>query len=519
MIETKNKSNKGRTIVFCVILALLVAAIALCVGLAYRIIKHPEKLFHNASTTQIPDQTAVAPAFDIPDRTPAVPIQTPDTTIDPTSSPDNTEEPDEILNILLAGIDAREDGSTTSGTTPHTDVVMVIAINFTKDTIDLITLPRDTLTTAPGHYGYYKLNGVFNVGLEGKFKTTGAAGDLASGFQLTCRAAEQWLGGISIQYYYGFDFQAVINFVDAIGGIDYNVDQPFISHSGDRTFGRGMQHLDGDAVLGYLRIRQRADGLDSSRTARQRKMLIAIFKKLKNESKLSQLPAMIAAANSGIYTNTSLAQTTAIVNFAQHIDPDEIRTRAMYGEIGDIEYDWRYVYVDQQNRIDLIKEVYGIDAEPVGMCTRQFERWLHKIGLVTEKRLHQIEKVLKRVQEKKDAGYTFSDAQIAMYTACYNDYLNLYEAYQAYSKELTDFYAVNAWREKKNSWTSEQTQLDSVMSEKEKEYREKLIELSDAAKKSLTSLASSIGYYNISWTINGNWYDDTDINEVHVRFG
>lgn len=517
--KTKKDSNKTRIIILCVALIILLVCAAIIGSFIYRIFKDPGSLFHGVSATQIPDETAFAPAFDVPERTPSVP--TPQPTDDPASTADNTEQPrsDEMLNILLAGIDAREDGSTTSGTTPHTDVVMVITINFTKDTIDLITLPRDTLTTAPGHYGYYKLNGVFNVGLEGKFNTTGKADDLASGFELTSRAAEQWLGGISIPYYYGFDFQAVIDIVNAIGGIDYNVDQPFYSFYGKIYYGKGMHHLDGDAVMGYIRIRHQADGLDSSRTARQRKMLVALFKKLKNESKLSQIPALISAANSGIYTNTTLAQTTAVVNFAQHIDPDEIRTRAMYGEIGDIEYDWRYVYVDQQNRIDLIKEVYGIDAEPVGISTRQYERWLHKIGFESMKHIHQIEKVLKRVQEKKDAGYSFSDEQIAFYSKCYADYLNLREAYEAYSEELADIYARNPWREKKKNWTDEQIRLDKELSEKEKMYREKLNELSNEAKKSLYSLASSIGYYNISWTINGKWYNDKDINEVTVRFG
>ena len=522
-VHTKEKSYRVRIIILSVILLTLVVSAVVGGVYVYRIFMKPESLFEDGSVIQIPEQTALAPAFDVPiNRTPA--NTSAPATLVPTEAPVDPEasEKQGILNILLAGIDAYENGKTTSGTMPHTDVMMVIAINFDEGTVDLITLPRDTMTTAPGHSGIYKLNGIFNVGLNGKFKSSGKADDLADGFALTCRAAEEWLGGITIPYYYGVDFQAVIDIVDTLGGIDYDVDQSFTSMSGKRKYGTGMHHLDGDAVMGYLRIRQSADGLDSSRTARQRRMLVAIFNKLKTEGTMSQIPALISAANSGIYTNTTLAQTTALVNYASNLNSDNIRTRAMYGEIGDIEYDWRYVYVDQQNRIDLIKEVYGIDAEPVGLCTRQYERWLHKIGFVTIKRLHQIEKVLTKVQEMKNAGETFTDKQISLYGDCYNDYLDLKETFDAYCEELQSIYVGTNWREKKNSqskWTDEQKAQNKVLTEKETTYYNHLKELSEQARASLTQLADSIGYRGISWSIKDIWYKDTDINEVYVNFG
>ncbi len=248
---TKERKSKKTRIVLCAVALVLAIAAAVGARAVYRILKQPEKLFEHAAATQLPEKTPLAPAFELPtDRRPAV-----------SETPESTRVPEKqgILNILLTGIDAFENGKTTSGTMPHTDAMMVIAVNFDSDTVDLITLPRDTLTTVPGYSGFYKLNGVFNVGLNGKFKTSGKADDLAAGFELTCRTAEQWLGGVSIPYYYGLDFQAVMDIVDAIGGIDYDVDQPFRSQSGKRGYGVGMHHLDGDAVMGYLRIRQSAD--------------------------------------------------------------------------------------------------------------------------------------------------------------------------------------------------------------------------------------------------------------------
>ena len=212
---------------------------------------------------------------------------------------------------------------------------------------------------------------MFNVG--------GGMDNKKGGFELVCRTAEQWLGGISIPYYYAVDFEAVVRIVDAMGGIDYDVDQPFTAHMSSKTYERGMQHLDGKAVLGYLRIRRDADGLDKSRNTRQRKMLLAIFNKLKNEGKISQIPALLAAAKDGLYTNTTASQTAALINFAKGLDSKNINSRAMQGTIK-LEYDWAWAFVDQQHRVDLVKEVYNINVKPVGICTMYYEQWLHDTG-------------------------------------------------------------------------------------------------------------------------------------------
>lgn len=537
--KKKKKKKSGRTLLIVLGGILLVLGVAAFFGYRYvnRILKRPETMFDRETETPIPEKTPIAPAFEIPVEVPDRDDSSAEASDPFGIEPQTTEQSERseetpvdsdsvayngILNVMLMGIDAYEDGRTTSGTMPHTDSMMVITVNFDQDTVDVITLPRDTFTTVPGYSGFYKLNGVFNVGLGGKFSTTGKADDLADGFKLVCRTAEKWLGGISIPYYYGVDFQAVIDIVDAIGGIDYDVDQQFRSMNRRQSYHVGMQHLDGDAVMGYLRIRNSADGLDSSRTARQRKMMVAIFKKLKNEGKLSQIPALISAANSGIYTNTSLGQTAALVNYAAKLDSDNIRTRAMYGDIGDIEAYWRFAYVNQQNRLDIIREVYGIEAKPVGFCTRQYERWLGRIGFLTIKYLHQVEKVLQTVQEKKDAGESFTDEQIALYAACYNDYIALHNVYDTDFAALAAEYAAAPWREKLNeqkTLTTEQEQKNTEISNRETELFAHTQDLMKNLKKSTEDLVHSIKCRNCSWRLADRWYEDKDINEVFVNFG
>ena len=509
--QNKKKGKKGRKrTVLWIVLAVL-ALLLVGGGIwAYRVLVRPETMFTSstATVTEAPQKERVQSAFDLSSFLPTAAPEEQATAEAQAATPVPERKMDNIVNVMLMGIDAFEGGGTTSGSQPHTDVMMVVAVNFDKDTVDLITLPRDTFTTAPGYHGFYKLNGVFNAG--------GGMDDMAGGFALTCRAAELWLGGISIPYYYAVDFQAVVDIVDAIGGIDYQVDQTFkanvpqnSSMKEGKTYYKSdeLQHLDGNAVLGYLRIRHDADGLDSSRTARQRRMMVAIFTKLKKEGKLSQIPSLINAATSGVYTNTTLEQTTALANYAiSKIGPENIRTRSMYGDIWYQHY-FKYCFVDQQNRIDLIQEVYGIDAEPVGVNTPAFENWLYDIGFMAMKYVRQPEKVFKVIDEQKAAGKQFTDEQIAAYAACYQAYTALDEAFAQCSKRVQKAYVDTSLTE---------AQIEAM----EKEVRTQLKALNEAVHDTTMALAKACDVHTkLEWKVGERWFVDGDINEKFVAFG
>ena len=507
--KKKGKQGRKRTVLRIVlaVLALLLVGVGLW---AYRVLVRPETLFTSstATVTEAPQKDLMEPSFDLASFLPTAAPEEQATAAAQAATPAPERKMDNIVNVMLMGIDAFENGGTTSGTQPHTDVMMVVAVNFDKDTVDLITLPRDTFTTAPGYHGFYKLNGVFNAG--------GGMDDLAGGFALTCRAAELWLGGITIPYYYAVDFQAVVDIVNAIGGIDYQVDQTFQANAPEnnsmkkgKTYHKSdeLQHLDGDAVLGYLRIRHGADGLDSSRTARQRRMMVAIFTKLKNEGKLSQIPSLINAAASGVYTNTTLEQTTALANYAvSKIGPENIRTRAMYGDIWFQHY-FKYCFVDQQNRIDLIQEVYGIDAEPVGVNTPAFENWLYDIGFMAMKYVRQPEKVFKVIEEQKAAGKQFTQEQIAAYAACYQAYTALDEGFAQCSQRMQRAYV-------------DSTLTEAQTKALEKEVKAQLKALNQAVRDTTMALTKACDVHTrLEWKVGERWFVDGDINEKFVAFG
>lgn len=501
------EKKKKKHIVLWIILGVLVIGLAVLGWFAYRVLAQPHSLFEDpvAKATAIPAATPLAPLFPVVTEEPVQEDNAPreqtaeaEPSAAPSDSSVDTIAPKGTLNIMLMGIDAYEDDTSTSGTMPHTDAMMVIAINFDENTVNLISLPRDTFTTAPGYRGYYKFNGVFNVG--------GGMDNPAGGFELVSRTAEQWLGGISIPYYYGLDFEAVKDIVDAIGGIDYDVDQSFWNMSRTKHYTKGIKHLDGDAVMGYIRIRKEADGKDSSRTARQRRMMVALFKKIKDEKLLSSIPALINAASSGIYTNTTLLQTTALANYAANLPSENIHTLAMSGTMR-LAFEWSFCFVDQENRLEIIRDVFGIETDPIGTCTPRYERWLHNTGFTVLKSLRQCEKVFAEMSDQKSAGVVFSDEQIALYSDAYNAYVKLHGMFDDATEELGALY------------TGEEKTLTEYQ-EVEKAWAKLFNEQLDTVKKTTAQLANEIGYTGkLQWKLQYvEWYDDADINEVKVDF-
>ena len=303
------------------------------------------------------------------------------------------------------------------------------------------------------------------------------------------------------------DFQALIDLVNSIGGIDYNLDIPITTFSG-KTIGTGQHHLDGEGVMAYVRMRTSVTGgLDSKRTERQRKMLLAIFRKLKEENLFSKVPELLQIMSDDIYTNTTIAQTTALVNYAKDIDPDTIKTYSIQGEMS-YRYEWRYCFVDQQLRIDILKEIYGFEAQPIGLNSKTYETYLHKAGFEAMKYLNITKRIFNAVHDKIDES-TMTDEQKTKYAVCWQDYTNLQTLFQTTGKFIEAHYASETFSDEDAAIRDGYYQQ---MTELEQKLRESADTLNNAFGKKLVS--------KTSWNASiKNWpYKGSDVNEVYVDF-
>ena len=299
----------------------------------------------------------------------------------PYTTPELTKPADKMVNILLLGLDFGTDGYWGSGynrsiESCHTDAVMVVAINLDKKTIDLVSLPRDTLTYVPDVRGIYKLNAAVNC-----------ADSLEAGFAKTTSAVEWLLGGIQIDYFFAVDMSTMIALGDAIGGIDIELEMSYAGHSGTQ-YHKGMQHLDGVGITDYLRARTNAtvNGTDIGRTNRQRQMMLAIFEKLRgDEDMIWDLLDTAVTLYDGFFTDITTAvmvQLALMMPTVLSVDAAEIDTHVITGNYRST-LDWNFTYTDQDNRIEVLKTVYGIDADPIPYASTQYARWLVDTGFTS----------------------------------------------------------------------------------------------------------------------------------------
>lgn len=139
----------------------------------------------------------------------------------------------------------------------------------------MLSIPRDMWVNIPG-FGYSRINTAYSSG-EGSALPGG-------GPELARRTVEQFIG-VPVQYYAQVDFQAFVEFIDLIGGIDvYNDEELRLDPVGGgtdkiRMTCCGMRHMNGEKALAYVRYRKGDEG-DVGRAKRQQKAILAIREKV-----------------------------------------------------------------------------------------------------------------------------------------------------------------------------------------------------------------------------------------------
>ncbi len=281
-----------------------------------------------------------------------------------------------IVNILLIGVDYSTERETWSGKKEwHSDVMIVLAVNFDENRADLISLPRDTYAKIPNVKGIYKLNASLNCG-GGLYNSDGTVNP--RGLEKVCESAEWMLGGIDVDYYYAVTMTSLKDLVDLCGGLDYDLE--FDYHIQGRQYKKGLQHIDGQGFLDYCRVRKAENGIpareqgDVNRVNRQKRMLVAMFKQMKADKLITKIPDIIDTFDGDLFTNCTLGQTAALAAFAYNLDPENIGMYSMSGSSHSL-FQWNFCFTDQSNRVDIIQKVYNVKAKRYGEYTLTYARY------------------------------------------------------------------------------------------------------------------------------------------------
>ena len=202
----------------------------------------------------------------------------------------------EPFTILLLGSDARMDEDWMGA---RTDTNILCRVDPTVNKITLLSIPRDTRIYIDGA-GENKFNAAYFYG--------GVAG--------TIKAVKD-LCGVDVDHYAEINFEGLVDLIDAIGGIDVEVDEIIDDpDAGDIIIEPGWQHLDGEAALVFARSRAYYDG-DYTRQANQRKVIMALaYKAL--ESPASELIGLIQASTKFLTTDMSVDDILSVADQMRH---------------------------------------------------------------------------------------------------------------------------------------------------------------------------------------------------------
>lgn len=169
---------------------------------------------------------------------------------------------------MIMGVDERDDD------VGRSDTLMVATLDPKKDHAALMSIPRDTRVKIKGH-GWDKINAAYAYG--------SAKGGPEAGEKLTQRTVEDFLG-VNMDHYVVINIQAFQKIIDAIGGIDIDVEKRmYYEDPWDDDGGLiidlqpGMQHMDGKTAVTYVRYRDEEG--DIGRIKRQQKFMKACMDK------------------------------------------------------------------------------------------------------------------------------------------------------------------------------------------------------------------------------------------------
>ena len=234
----------------------------------------------------------------------------------------NSNLPDNVINILLLGVDTRE-AELVDKDIKRADVQMILSYNLDTGSIKLSSILRDTLVTNPftgknsainESYSSYDEKNIFHDNPERSLATVNY------NFEM------------NIPYYVTINFHGVAAIVDALGGVDVDLTKGeawninyYLKKNGKkiaRTYDTlakgekrqalevrdGVQHLDGIQALMYARLRKSLSskydmGGDWKRTERARHLLDLLLQKV---LKMDAMDILDLAGTAIEYVNSNM---------------------------------------------------------------------------------------------------------------------------------------------------------------------------------------------------------------------
>ena len=275
---------------------------------------------------------------------------------------ENTKKNLSEIKVLILGVSTDLDSQLT-------DTIMVASYNPNTQKANLLSIPRDSYTgknTAKATASL-KINALYNIE-----KTP----------EKTLKAVNE-ITGLDIKYYVVVKTEALIQLVDAIGGVEFNVpiDMKYDDPTQDLHIDlkAGTQKLDGEKAEQVLRFRHsNPDKItgqmstypseygndDFGRMRTQRDFISALLKQTLKPGNIFKLGEILEIAHKNVETNLELSYIKDYIPYAVEFNTDNLQTATLPGTTPDMK-DTNNVSIFGINKklsTELIQSMFYVDS-------------------------------------------------------------------------------------------------------------------------------------------------------------
>jgi len=229
----------------------------------------------------------------------------------------------EPFSVLLLGVDERKDDSGRS------DTMIVVTVNPEKQTMKMLSIPRDTRTEIIGHDSVDKINHAYAFG----------------GVPMAVDTVEHFLD-IPIDYYVFINMEGFLQIIDTIGGVTIENDMDLTYNS--YHFPKGDVTLTGDEALIFSRIRYEDPRGDFGRQIRQRQIIEAVMKKASSTSSLLKASDMLEVVGDNVRMNFTMKDLIQLQSIYKKMDRNIDQLSFEEGDGTKINHIWYYIPNDAE---------------------------------------------------------------------------------------------------------------------------------------------------------------------------
>ncbi|MFE5715127.1 LCP family protein [Streptomyces sp. NPDC056501] len=198
--------------------------------------------------------------------------------------PTELPAPEQGLNLLVVGLDTRK-GVTAEEKERFrlggqecdcTDVMMLVHVSAANDRVDVVSLPRDSLTSFPADHRDRR-TGKVHAAHPAKINSAWAEG----GPSFAVETVES-MTGLDVHRYLEIDFRRFMDTVDRVdGGVPICTAEPLKDPSTGIDLQPGTKRVAGGEALQYVRSRKADGQMDFGRIHKQQKFVVNTLERLR----------------------------------------------------------------------------------------------------------------------------------------------------------------------------------------------------------------------------------------------